>query len=128
MPVANARSRTGNHVAIVLMQVGKLPPSPRPSTMRARMKPVTEADHAVRGGRQAPQDRGGGKAEADADLVGEPPHPGIADGIGDREEEDDVAEIGFGEVQIALDRRLEHAEDVAVHVVDGGDDEQQTHR
>ena len=29
-------------------------------------------------------------------------------------------------MQIALDRRLEHAEDVAVHVVDGGDDEQQT--
>src|SRR3954471_8447942 len=42
-PVARARSRTGNHVATHLMQVGKLPPSPSPSTTRAIVKPATEA-------------------------------------------------------------------------------------
>ena len=42
MPVASARSRTGNQVATDLMQVGKLPPSPSPSMTRARMKPLTE--------------------------------------------------------------------------------------
>ena len=81
-------------------------------------------DHAVRGGSKAPQDRRGGKAEADADLVGEPPHSSVANCIGNRKEEDDVAEIGFAEMQVVLDRRLKHAEDVTVHIVDGGDDEQ----
>src|SRR5439155_9348264 len=34
-PVANARSRLGNHSATVLMATGKLPASPRPSAARA---------------------------------------------------------------------------------------------
>jgi hypothetical protein len=79
----------------------------------------------VRGGRQAPQQCRGGKAEADADLIGEPAHAGVADRIGNRKEEDDVAEIGFAEMQVALNGRLEHAEDIAVHIIDGGDREQQ---
>src|SRR5215831_3547865 len=37
MPVASARSRDGNHSAIVLMAAGKLPDSPRPSEKRARL-------------------------------------------------------------------------------------------
>ena len=41
IPVANARSRFGNHSATALMPAGKPPPSPTPSTIRARMKPVT---------------------------------------------------------------------------------------
>src|SRR5215467_2193006 len=37
IPVASARSRDGNHSAIVLMAAGKLPDSPRPSEKRARL-------------------------------------------------------------------------------------------
>src|SRR5262245_17146595 len=39
MPVANARSRLGNHSAVVLIAAGKLPDSPRPSAARAIAKP-----------------------------------------------------------------------------------------
>jgi len=35
IPVANARSRRGNHSAVVLMAAGKLPDSPKPSAARA---------------------------------------------------------------------------------------------
>ena len=35
MPVANARSRFGNHSAVVLIAAGKLPDSPSPSANRA---------------------------------------------------------------------------------------------
>ena len=40
MPVAKARSFFGNHSATVLMEAGKLPASPRPSTNRASAKPA----------------------------------------------------------------------------------------
>ena len=43
-PVANARSRFGNHSATVLIAAGKLPDSPRPSTKRTTMKPATDAE------------------------------------------------------------------------------------
>ena len=42
MPVASARSRRGNHSAVVLIAAGKLPPSPMPSSARTIAKPVTE--------------------------------------------------------------------------------------
>jgi hypothetical protein len=87
------------------------------------MKPVTEATMPC-AAEAAPQQRGDAKAKTDADPVGEPPHSGVADRVGDRKEEDDVAEIGFAEMQVCLNRRLENAEDVAVHIVDGGDEEQ----
>ena len=41
MPVARARSRFGNHSAVVLMAAGKFPPSPNPSIIRAIKNPVT---------------------------------------------------------------------------------------
>ena len=41
IPVANARSRTGNHSATVLIDAGKFPDSPTPSAKRATPKPVT---------------------------------------------------------------------------------------
>ncbi len=37
MPVARARSRFGNHSATVLIEAGKLPPSPMPNALRTRM-------------------------------------------------------------------------------------------
>ena len=46
MPVASARSRRGNHSAIVLIAAGKLPASPRPSAKRATAKPMTPAASA----------------------------------------------------------------------------------
>ena len=81
---------------------------------------------AVRSGRDAPHNRSGCQTKPNADLVSQPSHASIADGIGDGEEEDDVAEIGFSEMQIALNCWLEHAKDVAIHIVDRGDREQQT--
>ena len=42
MPVANARSRFGNHSATTLIDAGKFPASPSPSANRAAMKPATE--------------------------------------------------------------------------------------
>jgi hypothetical protein len=44
IPVANARSRFGNHSATTLMAAGKFPASPRPSTKRAAMNPATDAE------------------------------------------------------------------------------------
>ena len=38
-PVVKARSRFGNHSATVLIDAGKLPPSPRPKANRATPKP-----------------------------------------------------------------------------------------
>ena len=46
MPVANARSRFGNHSATTLIDAGKFPASPMPSANRAAMKPATEAEYA----------------------------------------------------------------------------------
>ena len=43
-PVANARSRFGNHSATTLIAAGKFPASPRPSANRATMKPATDAE------------------------------------------------------------------------------------
>src|ERR1039458_6214610 len=45
-PVANARSRFGNHSATVLMAAGKLPASPKPSRKRAQPKPIADAASA----------------------------------------------------------------------------------
>src|SRR6185503_15913392 len=39
IPVANARSRDGNHSATVLIAPGKLPDSPKPSAARATLNP-----------------------------------------------------------------------------------------
>src|SRR5436305_218961 len=39
IPVANARSRPGNHSATVLIDAGKLPDSPRPSANLAALNP-----------------------------------------------------------------------------------------
>src|SRR5262245_13266706 len=44
-PVANARSRCGNHAATVLMAAGKLPDSPSPSAKRTAMNPATDAEY-----------------------------------------------------------------------------------
>src|SRR5262245_5675028 len=44
-PVANARSRCGNHSATVLIAAGKLPDSPRPSANRTAMNPATDAEY-----------------------------------------------------------------------------------
>ncbi len=41
-PVAKARSDLGNHSVAALRAAGKLPPSPIPSTIRARVKVATE--------------------------------------------------------------------------------------
>src|SRR6185437_11653440 len=41
IPVANARSRRGNHSATVLMAAGKLPDSPNPRKKRASANPTT---------------------------------------------------------------------------------------
>ena len=41
MPVANARSRRGNHSATVLIAAGKFPASPSPSANRATANPAT---------------------------------------------------------------------------------------
>ena len=43
-PVANARSRRGNHSATVLIAAGKLPDSPRPSRNRTNRKPATDEE------------------------------------------------------------------------------------
>src|SRR5260370_40826550 len=42
MPVASARSFFGNHSAIVLMEAGKLPASPKPTAKPAVPKPKAE--------------------------------------------------------------------------------------
>src|SRR6476469_1787709 len=44
-PVANARSRRGNHSATVLIAAGKLPDSPSPSRKRTARKPDTDAEY-----------------------------------------------------------------------------------
>src|SRR6478735_9611754 len=46
IPVARALSFFGNHSATVLMDAGKFPASPKPSTNRTTMKPITEVDNA----------------------------------------------------------------------------------
>ena len=43
-PVANARSRRGNHSATVLIAAGKFPDSPSPSRNRTNRKPATELE------------------------------------------------------------------------------------
>src|SRR4029453_10821881 len=40
IPVANARSRAGNHSATVLMDAGKFADSPSPRAKRAALKPA----------------------------------------------------------------------------------------
>ena len=42
MPMASARSRTGNHSAIAFAAPGQLPASPNPSTKRQEAKLATE--------------------------------------------------------------------------------------
>src|SRR3954469_10108451 len=44
-PVANARSRLGNHSATTLIAAGKFPASPRRRASRAAMKPATDAEY-----------------------------------------------------------------------------------
>src|SRR5260221_2002699 len=44
-PVANARSRCGNHSATVLIAAGKLPDSPSPSRNRTTRNPATDAEY-----------------------------------------------------------------------------------
>ena len=41
IPVANARSRLGNHSATVLIDAGKLPASPMPNALRTRICIIT---------------------------------------------------------------------------------------
>src|SRR3954470_16220196 len=47
IPVANARSRAGNHSATVLIDAGKFPVSPRPSAKRAAANPFAVRASAV---------------------------------------------------------------------------------
>ena len=42
-PVANARSRCGNHSAMLRTDPGKMAASPRPSSTRQKAKPATDA-------------------------------------------------------------------------------------
>src|ERR1700678_2512601 len=48
IPVTSARSRCGNHSAVVLMAAGKLPDSPSPRKKRATPKPSADAARALR--------------------------------------------------------------------------------
>src|SRR6185295_2850253 len=47
IPVANARSRAGNHSATVLIDAGKFPDSPRPNAKRAAANPFAVRASAV---------------------------------------------------------------------------------
>src|SRR5690348_17899477 len=47
IPVANARSRAGNHSATVLIDAGKFPDSPSPSAKRASANPFAVFASAV---------------------------------------------------------------------------------
>src|SRR6266545_4103759 len=88
-PVANARSRCGNHSATVLIAAGKFPDSPSPRTKRTRMNPATD------------EDRGGG-AEA-RDFAGR--HGGQRpDGEGERKPALDPQDIHHAAREQKADR------------------------
>ena len=143
-PVANARSRFGNHSATTLIAAGKLPASPNPSAMRASMKPATDAEYVkpdqrksacdrrakhrrlgVRNRRQTPHDDGHGKAGAGAKLVDHPPRDQEADGIRQLKRKDDVAVVDLTPAKLLLKRRLEDPDHLPVDVVDRGSEEEE---
>ena len=74
---------------------------------------------------QAPDDACNGQADPHPHFVGESAHAGVTDRIRDAEGKDDLAELALAEMQITLDGRLQHAEQVPIHVVDRRHDEEQ---
>ena len=111
-PVANARSRRGNHSATVLIAAGKLPDSPRPSRKRTNMKPATDEEYdspkpprtnATPGPNRvasavaiAASDQMISASEnplLDAEPIDDPAGEQEADRVGELEREDDVAVV-----------------------------------
>src|SRR6185503_5889257 len=72
-----------------------------------------------------PHDDGGREAAAHADAVEPPSRAEEATRVDRREGVDNESGLGFGPAQLALQRRGEDAEDLAVHVIDRGDGEEQ---
>ena len=148
MPVANARSFFGNHSAMALIAAGKLPPrrgragSARGEAGgRAGQHHETEAGRGVEEDRRehagevvrarmrhrgdAPQHDGDRVAAAHADAVHDPAGGEQTDRVGELEGEDDRGVVAFGPSELALERGLEDADDLAIDVVDGRREEQQ---
>ena len=147
MPVANARSRFGNHSATDLIAAGKLPASPRPSSEprgdeagdRGRVgqartprgpapRPAPKRRRlGVRHRREAP-DRRSRSTKPSCVPSRSIIRPGEeqADRVGELEREDDVAR-SRSRVQpnSLLQRRLQDADDLPIDVVDGRGEEQQ---
>src|SRR5258708_8207483 len=59
-------------------------------------------------------------AHACADLVDHPAEAQVSQRVSSLEPKDDVAVRGFGPTEFKLQRRLEHADDLTIHIVDGG--------
>ena len=140
-PTALPRSSVGNHSLTALMAAGKLPDSPRPRKVRAMKKPMTELtrEWEMEARAQIPMARGvaGFGAKAVDDAAGEEE----SEAVGELEDDDDVAEVVIedglvarveGEVPTHEWRVVQHgfnvSPDVAIHVVDGGREEEEGRR
>ena len=85
MPVARARSWTGNQSLTVLIAAGKMPPSASPRPRRATLNPGTVPDQPVRGGGDAPEEGGPREAALDAEPVHDAAAEEVAEGVGQLE-------------------------------------------
>ena len=80
----------------------------------------------MRHGSEAPEQHGHGIAPARPQAIDQIAHGKHADRIGELEREHDVAVINFIPAEIMLKRRLQDAKHLAIHVVLGRPEEQQS--
>ena len=119
IPTASARSRFGNHSATVFTEPGKFPDSPRPSAARAAPNPTAEPCERVRHRRDAPHDDRDRESLPRPDPVERPAHARACRMPYARLNHDTMSPYSrLAPMQLALQRRRENAEHLAIDVVD----------
>ena len=104
---------------------GKVSALRQPQSDARRTKTGDAAGESMRHRRQAPEQDRQRIADAQTDRIHQPSAEEISRGVGEIEPEDGVAVVDLVPAQVALERRLEHADHAAIDVVDGGGEEEQ---
>ena len=125
IPVANARSRAREPLGDRLDRRRKISRLAEAEREARRAESSRGARERVRHRRDAPDDDRAGEAAPRADAVHDAAGDEEAERVRDREPRDDVAVLLLVPAEVALQRRREDAEHLAVDVVDRRREEQQ---
>ena len=124
MPVASERSLCGNHSAMVLMAAGKLPGLADTEAKARNAEFKSGVGQRVAHGGKAPDAHDQDVADARADLVDHSAGHEQADGVGSLKGIHDIAVVDLRQADGVLERGLEQRDDLSVHVIDRGREEE----